>query len=469
MPTPEFVGRKQELEALDKEFARGRPSLVVVLGRRRVGKSTMLLEAIEERKAIYYQATKATMSVNLAFAKDAMAEALGADPLLSALTDWEGVLAYLERVARTEPGLVMVLDEFPYLCDVEPALPSIVQAFWDRVRITRTNVKLVLCGSKISFMEGILAEKNPLHGRQTLRLDIAPLSYRDAAYFFPGWSDEDCLRAYGVFGGMPYYLSLCDPSLSLAENVHDLVLAKGAPLAEEPDNLLQSELRDVARYASLLRAVADGCTDTSKITGRVKEFANASELAAYVSKLSELRLLRIVRSLDATEKDRDRRYYLDDPFLAFWYRFVLPNRSALAAGHGAEVWSRRIAPWLDDHMGDLFEWICRDHARLYAQELFPSPAQVVGQVWAADYDIDVAGRFLDGDALFGECKWWKDPVGENVLDHLVDCSSRTSYGKDAPGRSYVLYSRSGFTDVVLRRMGEDKKVRLLGPTELLGR
>ena len=463
-----FIGRKQELDALSAEFDRARASLVVVLGRRRVGKSTMLLQAIKGRRAAYYQATKATMSVNLGFAKDAIAEALGADPLLSALAGWEGVLAYLEQTARTKPGFILVLDEFPYLCEVEPALPSIVQAFWDRTRASGTNLKLVLCGSKISFMEGVLAERNPLHGRQTLRLDVAPLPYRDTALFFPSWTAEDCLRAFGTFGGVPYYLSLCDPSVPLADNVYDLVLATGAPLAEEPDTLLQAELRDVARYASLLRAVADGCTDTGKIIGRVREFANASEIAPYVSKLSELRLLRVVRSLDATEKERDRRYYLDDPFLAFWYRFVLPNRSALAAGHGRPVWEHRIAPWLDEHMGGLFEWICRDHARLYAQEAFPSPAQVIGQIWAAEYDIDVAGSLLDGTALFGECKWWKEPVGEAVLDHLVECAAQTSYGRDTPGRSHVVYSRSGFTAGLRDRAGRDRAVKLVGPRKLLG-
>ena len=465
-----FIGRDGEIAALREEFDRSRPSLVVVLGRRRVGKSTLLTKSGEGRTAVYYQATRATASSNIGFLKDAIAQVLGGDPLLDSLSDWSGILAYCESVATARfPGLVLMLDEFPYLCDADPALPSVFQKFWDRVRANNAPLNLVLCGSKISFMEGLLSEKSPLHGRQTLRLDVAPLPYRETARFFPGYADEECLMAYSVFGGIPYYLDLCDPALTPADNVNQLVLARGAALADEPETLLQAEFHQVSRYASVLRAVADGCTDSGTVVGRVREFSNAGELVPYVNKLSELRLLRIVRSLDAGERERDRRYYLDDPFLAFWYRFCLPNRSALASGHGRDVWKHRIEPGMSNHMGDLFEWICRDHARLYAQELFPSPAQVVGQVWAADYDIDVAGRFLDGDALFGECKWWKDPVGENVLDHLVDCASRTSYGKDAPGRSYVLYSRSGFTDGVSRRAGEGKAVRLLGPTELLGR
>ena len=267
---------------------------------------------------------------------------------------------------------------------------------------------------------------------------------------------------------MPYYLALCDPTEPLAANVQHLVLAKGAPSAEEPETLLQAELRDVSRHASLLQAVAGSCTTSGEVIGRVREFGSASELAPYVSKLSELRLLRIVRSLDAPGKDRDCRYTLDDPFLAFWYRFVLPSQSALGAGHGREVWSRKIAPRLDEYMGGLFEWICRDHARLYAQEVLPAPAQVVGQVWAADYNIDLAGLLLDGSALFGECQWWKEPVGGTVLDRVVERAGRTPYGRDAVGRHYLLYSRSGFTDGLRRRAEGDQALRLFDPTQVLG-
>lgn len=465
----EFIGREKELQAIMRELDRRRPSLVVVLGRRRVGKSTLLLEATSDRRTIYYQATRVAASMNLSLFKTEAARVIGADPVLDSITEWHGLLAYLEEAARSRvPGLVVVLDEFPYLCDVDSALPSVLQKSWDGVRSRNTPLNLVLCGSKISFMDELLAEKNPLHGRQTLKLDLGPLPYRDAGRFFPEWDEEERLYAYGIFGGIPYYLNLCDPFLPLADNLLELVLAKGAPLGDEPNTLLQAELRDVTRYATILRAVADGCTTSGEIIGRVREIPDASTLAPYVQKLSELRLLRIVRSLDATERERDRRYYLDDPFLAFWYRFCLPNTTALSAGHGEQVYRHAIAPMLDDYMGDLFEWICREHARLYLQEHLSAPAQVVGQIWAANYDIDVAGKLLDGTAVYGECKWWKEPVGENVLDALLDRSRQTAYGRDAPRREHLLYSRLGFTEGVQARAAADPSIHLFTPTELLG-
>lgn len=464
-----FFGREQELRVIGRELDRSRPSVLILRGRRRIGKSRLLLEAIRSRPAVYYQATRIAESMSLHLFKAEVERVLGTDRLLDSLNDWLGVLSYLEGIAtRQLPGLTIVLDEFPYLCDADPALPSILQKFCDEVRERGTALNLVLCGSKISFMEELLGEKNPLHGRQTLELDLGPLSFRDAARFFPDWSADEQLRAYGILGGVPYYLKLCEPEFTLRENIVDLVLTMGAPLSDEPNNLLQAELRDVTRYATILRSIAEGCTDSGAIIGRVRELRDSSALAPYVQKLAELRLIRIVRSLDATERERDRRYYLDDPFLAFWYRFYLPSLSPLATGHLDDVWRHAIEPYLDDHMGGMFEWICRDYARRFINEVLPTAAQEVGQIWAGDYDIDVAGRLLDGSAFAGECKWWSGPVGLNVLERLKETAARASYARHAEKRYLLLFSRSGFTPELKRAAKREPNLRLIGPAELLG-
>lgn len=468
-PSP-FVGRAGELQTLRAEFDRPRPSVVVVLGRRRVGKTRLLVEATRARPTLYYQATRVADSMSLGLFKREAERLVGADPVLASISDWLAALTYLEESARSGyPGLTIVLDEFPYLCDANPALPSIVQKFVDGLLERASPLNLVLCGSKVSFMEELLGEKNPLHGRQTLGLDLGPLPFRDAASFFPGWPLDQRLVAYAIFGGIPFYLSLCDPDATLQANVHGLVLATGAPLADEPNNLLQSELRDVTRYATILRAVAGGCTRSSDILGRVQELRDASALAPYVRKLEELRLIRIVRSLDASERERDRRYYLDDPFLAFWYRFYLPNASALGAGHALQVWEHAIQNHLDDYMGGLFEWICRDYVRLYGQEVLPAPAREVGQIWGRDIDIDVAGRILDGGSFSGECKWWRKPMGINVLDRLREAGAKTPFFEPGAGKSFdLLFGRSGWTPELESLGREDPAVRLIGPAELLG-
>ena len=462
-----FVGRSREMGALQAELDRPKPSLVVMYGRRRVGKSTLLQQALEGRRHVYFQATRVADADSQALLKAAIAQALGTDPLLDAVARWDGIFAYLRAAAAAGDSLVVALDEFPYLCDDNRALPSIVQKVWDEVTRAGIPLKLVLCGSHVAFMEDLLAERNPLHGRQTRDLEVEPLSFREAAQMLPGWTPEAALRAYGVFGGMPYYLSLLDPADDLAANVRRLVLEDGAPLRDEPMHLLQAELQSPARYASILRAVADGLTVRGEIVNRVMQNDEKSAgITPYIDRMERMRLLRRMYSLDvvAPEKSRNTRYFLNDPFLAFHFRFVLPNSSALQAGHAESVYRLAIEPFMDKYMGERFEEICRAWVSLYGQERLGVPARTVGKIWAADYDVDVAGELLDGRRIAGECKWWKKPAGLNVHAELASEAARNGYfaGSDPV---LLIFARSVTPEL---REHQSGKLHLLTLAELLG-
>jgi AAA+ ATPase superfamily predicted ATPase len=454
-----FIGRGPELEQLCRELDAPRASLMVVYGRRRIGKSALIRQATMGRPHVAYQAARLTPSLNLEAFKTEIARALGTDDLLAAIGDWLGVLLHLANKAETHPGLVIVLDEFPYLIDAEPALPSIIQKFWDAGAPQRGRLKLVLCGSLIVHMEDLLAERNPLYGRKTLAMELGPLPLRDAAKFFPDYAADERLMAYCIFGGVPFYLQLCDPHASLPENVLRLLLTSAGALVDEPTVLLQSELRDIHRYASILAAAADGCTKYGEILGRIGD-TDSRKIAPYIERLERMRLIRAVRSLDATPKSRDRRYFVADPLLVFWYRFVRPNLSSIEEGFGADIWRLQILPHLDDFMGRAFEVACREHARRHTQERLPAPAQEIGQIWAADYDIDIAGRLLDGAVIYGECKWRQRELGESVLATLAERAAHTAYGRGNDQRYFVLYARSGFTHELRARAKTDKRVVL---------
>lgn len=462
----------QALDALQRELGSNRPSLILVYGRRRVGKSTLLLKALESSRHIYYVAARLTDSINRHHFRDRIQDYVaGDDPVLRGLDDWDGLLAYVLKILPPDGRpLTVVLDEFPYLAESNPGLPSIIQRVWDALKLRAMPLKLVLCGSSVAFMEELLGEKSPLYGRQTLKLKLEPLPFRDAAQFFPNWSADDKLRAYAVFGGIPYHLSHCDPEESLASNIQSAILRDGAPLREEPEHLLQGELRNISRYASILDAIASGCTQVGEILGRVGEAKYAGELAPYLSRLEALQLIRRSASLDRRDAKRDRhsRYFLDDPFLAFWYRFVLPNRSVLAAGFAQEVYARVIAPRLDQYVGGIFERICRDFMRLHGPEIFGEPVREVGKIWASDFDIDVAGSTIGGVAFYGECKWWSGPTGRNVLDDLQRKAARTPFGADAVHRHFLVFSQGGFTSELTAIGSADGRIHLVDPDRLLG-
>ena len=454
-----FFGRRRELSLLKRELENSRPSLVIAYGRRRIGKTRLLREAAQVCPSIYFQATRVSEVLNLEQFKLAISALSGSSPILDGITSWEASFHYLAELAANEyPGLVVVIDEFPYVAQKDQALPSIIQRFWDSGAPGKGNLKLILCGSAIAQMQELLAERCPLYGRQTMSLELRQLPLQDAALFFPGYSAEEIVTAYAVFGGVPHYLALCDPAKSLRDNIVDLLLTETGPLFDEPDTVLQNELSDPTTYAGIIAAMSEGKCTSSEIADRLR--VGTKDITPYLANLRKLDLVHPERSLDADERARNFRYALDDRLMAFWHYFVRPNISAIQSGFGEAVYDQSISPAMPEFMGNVFEIVCREHAVLHCAETLGSPAQTVGHIWAhADFDIDVAGRLLDRTFFYGECKWGAGKVGTTVLSQLQARTERVDFGRRSVGKKFLLYSRNGFTKDVLDIARVDASVR----------
>ena len=467
-----FIGRTHELASLAKHFDAPKPALIIMYGRRRVGKSTLLVHALAKRPAVYFQATRLAESDNVALFKGEVARALPVDPEFAGLSRWDYVLEYLRRFARERaPGLTVVLDEFPYLCEANEALPSMLQRFWDETVREGIRFNLVLCGSRIAFMKATLAERNPLYGRQTAVYDIAPLHLRDAASFFPTWTAADIVRAYAVFGGTPYYLAQCDPDVPLAENIRALVLDDAAPLRDEPQYMLQAELQQVARYASILQAIASGATKRAEIANRVLPGEGVETIGPYLNKLIALRLIRQEAAFGdgVSTRSRNLRFFLADPFLAFYHRFVLPNLSMLERTGSRDIYRHAIAPVLDEYVSGPFEEMCREYIRWHARDTLGAIAHRVGRIWFQDGDIDVVARLLNNSLAVGECKWSRKHVGLNMLEQLKENVIFAMDGPPPKRTYFLLFSRSGFSPQLRTLAASDDAIRLLGPEQMVGR
>jgi len=460
-----FIGRKQEIELIKEDLEADRASLQVIYGRRRIGKTELILNALTNRRSIYFQAEAVTDRVNQQDFKNVIKKSIKPDhgALLDSIQGWENIFEILRRESRGEE-LTVVLDEFPYLCQNEPGLPSILQKIWDEIQRNEESLNLILCGSLVSFMESLLNEKNALYGRQSLQLKVEPLPVRDAVQFFEGWSATKQLYGYGVFGGVPYYPSLCDSDKSLKENLCSLVLKKGAVLYEEPLRLLDAELNNVNRYSSALRAIAAGQTRWGDILNRIAD-VESGQLGHYLGRLEELDLICRVQSLH--KKGKNKRYYLKDPFFRFWFRFIAPNMSALQGGAIKETYRDAIAPHLDDHMGWEFERIAQNWLKYYGTEIFGTAPKELGQIWTGDYDIDIAGRLLNGEEFYGECKWWSSSVGKNVLTDLEDKIVETAYSKETVRKHRLIFSKTGFTEELIKIQKSDPTLHLLEPEDLV--
>ena len=339
-----FLARTRELAFLDELYQSGRPEFFVLHGRRRVGKTELLQQFCQGRRAVYFLAAQVREKDNLRGLRDTLAESLG-DPGIASIEfpDWSAALRFAAERARHE-RLVLVLDEFPYLCEATKGLTSILQRFWDTVG-KKSNLMLVLCGSQVSFMEReVLAERSPLFGRRTAQQRLEPLTPPEAIEFFPRWNVDDRILAYAILGGMPAYLRRFDDALTLEENVLRECLRPEGYLYDEVNFLLRSEMQNPATYASLLAAVARG----KEKVGDIADEAGVDSPTAnkYLTTLREMGF--VGREVPVTDTDplRSRRgtYHVADRFLAFHFRHIQPHAALIQSGRGAKVWTDSVKP-----------------------------------------------------------------------------------------------------------------------------
>lgn len=413
-----LIDRHEELDFLNRLWKSNRSELLVLYGRKRVGKSALLREFCRDKRHIYFLAFEAAEELNLTQFREAAGVSLH-DPFLEAVTfpNWLAALKYTARASQAG-RLLVVIDEFPYLCKSNRVIPSVLQQFWD-TEGCRADLMFVLCGSHISFMENeVLGEKSPLFGLRTAQRKIEPLPYYDAAEFFPNYSAREKLKAYGMLGGVPAYLEKFDPDQSLKDNLVQQILSPGGYLRDEVTFLLRMELTEITTYASIIRAIASGATRFTQIVSR--SGVPATSLGKYVSSLMALGLVeRHVSMFEyAPEKRHRGRYYIADKYMNFWFRFVQQNLS-LIEGEGPHVaYELRIEPYIDEYMGGIFEDVCRDFVKYRWHSVYGEHVVRVGEYWGVRFDVDIVAQLDDGRYLIGECKWWNRPVGLNVLRDL---------------------------------------------------
>ena len=460
-----FVDRKREIEGLNRLWKTKKANLFILYGRRRVGKTELLKQFCKGNPHLFFLAAQVKETDNLRELKAQLQMQIN-DPLLKNMefNNWDTVLNYLAGVAKTS-SFIVVLDEFQYLCEENKALPSLIQRFWD-ITGKDSRLFLVLCGSHVSFMEKkVLAEKSPLYGRRTGQLNLQSLPYFESAHFFKGYSTREKLLAYGIVGGMPAYLSRFKSSISVKDNILNEMLDVQGSLYDEVNFLLRTELSTPGAYASILKSIAGGCTRLGEIADRIG--MDPTSVNKYLHTLRELRLVKreVLFTEKSPEKSKKGLYYIADPFVKFWYRFVMPYRSLIQTGQGKLVYERFIKPYLATYMGMQFEEVCREFCLWKGDKIFKSPVKRIGREWSGNFDVDIVAEFIDGGYLLGECKWWKGPVGENVLNDLL---KNIEYLPTKYRKSLVLaiFSCSGFTEG-LRKKAKRENIKLLSAKEMI--
>ena len=458
-----FIGREKELRTLNDNYARN-SSFVVIYGRRRVGKTTLITEFIKNKPALYFLATEEVESQNLRRFTDSLADFTGQTHLKSAVyTDW---LVLLRLFADHNPNekKILIIDEFQYLVQTNAAFPSILQKAWDEL-LQNHNIMIILCGSYIRMMTThTLSRSSPLYGRRTAQILLKPLRFTELAGHYTTKTFTELVELYALTSGVPKYLEFFDNNDGTFENIRKHILNTNGFLYEEPIYLLEKEVKEPISYLSIMKAIALGNHKLSQIAGVLELKANV--LSPYLATLIDLGLVE--RRIPATEKhpEKSRRglYIIKDTFIRFWFLFVYPNKGELERDRIEPTLEKIQKEFIQQYLGFIYEDICKElFLKLCDEKKIDISPQTIGSYWNpnSSIEIDVIGINHDTKQLFaGECKYYtgKKQINSGIYQELRN-KCRNPDLKDYH-ITYGLFTPTGF-DHALVKIAENQQDLIL--------
>lgn len=448
-----FINRQEELAFLEKEYKRDGSSLVILYGRRRVGKTALTNKFIENKKAIYFLTTEENETQNRIAFKNVIAEQMGNELLMNANIDsWDMIFkVWIDDDVAFDGKKLMIIDEFQYLGKANRAFPSVFQRIWDTI-LKDKNVMVILCGSLISMMESqTLAYSSPLYGRRTGQIKLKQISFRHYHEFFPEKSAKELIEYYAITGGVPKYIELFYESADVYSAIENNVLSKSSFLYDEPNFLLQREVSEIGSYFSIIKTIASGNQKLSKIATALE--LKQTGLTKYLKTLINLDILEreVPVTEDNPENSKKGLYKIKDNFMLFWFRFVFPNLSYIESGHAELAMKKIRANLVDAHIAYVYEDVCIEKMwELNASDTWNFHFDKVGRWWNSNTEIDIVALDKESDnIIFGECKYWTNKVGVDVLRHLELKAEQVEWKMGMRKNHFILFSINGYTDELM--------------------
>lgn len=459
-----FIGRKAELNALNKLYDSGKFEFAVIYGRRRVGKTALINEFTKDKGTIFFTGIETNARQNLDNLSRCIMEYNTGIAVNTSFPDFQAALEYVFELSKTR-RVVFVIDEYPYVARASKSLASTLQLLIDKNKDS-SKLLLILCGSSMSYMEDhVLAYKAPLYGRRTAQFKIKPFDFFEVCRYFTKLTGVDKALAYGIVGGTPQYLKMLDDNFSIEENIKNTYLNPSSAIFEEPNNLLKQEVREPAIYNAVITAVATGSSKMNEISNKIG--LDTSVCASYIKNLIMLGIVK-KESPYGEQSSRKTIYSIEDNMFRFWYRFVPENISVISRG-AMELAYKRIAPEISSYMGGVFEEICKQYLwKLLLEGKCAVNFSDIGRWWGTNpktrlqEEIDIMGTDKDS-ALFGECKWTNEKVDLGVLETLVGRSTLFNYRKT----HFYLFAKTGFTKGCIDRAAEMGNVTLVTCKDML--
>jgi hypothetical protein len=479
-----FVGRETELNFLRNKYDENKGQLIVLYGRRRIGKTETLRKFCEGKPHVFFSCRECTDKLQLKnFSEQLFKEDIPAKQYISEFDDWEKAFRAILDLPYGDNKKLVVIDEFPYMCKENSSIPSILQNLWDEV-LKDENVMIILCGSSMSFIEKeLLAEKNALYGRATGIYKMREMGFYDAVKFFPDYTDEEKVIVYSILGGIPHYLKQFNSNLSLEENIKQNILTKGCVLYSEVEFLLRQELRETQIYNSIVQAIALGSTKLNDISQK-SLVDNNPKTSTYLKNLIELGIIEKEFSVGTSTKEQANKnrgmYRIADNFFRFWYAFAFTNLSALETDDVDGVYQYSIKPNLNKFASFTFEDVCREFIiELQKNNLLPfryiamgrwfgkTTIRVKNNLEIAQTEIDIlAIAPQDKKYLVGECKYKES---EFTYSDYLDVTAKLDEKKEKSDFYYALFSKSGFDEKIVEETKTNKTILLFGLKDVVNR
>lgn len=456
-----FVDRQEELTFLNQLLNRQKPGpaqLILMYGRRRVGK-TALLAHWARHSGLPYTYWVADKEPPAAQRRSLFARLM--DMPEEQVTSFDGWPAFwrwfVQYLNNSDDKRILILDEVQYASEADAAMLSALQHSWDQ-HLKHTNLIMVLCGSQVKTMETIMHRQSPLFGRFTGQWLLQPLPFLALKEFFPNWSAAERVALYAIVGGIPAYLEWLDPEQNLSNNIRDIILSPGSMFMAEPTLLLYDELRELRSYLAILRAISQGHHTLSAISDAT--LIGRTNLTSFLARLQELRFverrLPVTLTTAQQRKSKRGRYHLSDPYFRFYFRFLVPHQKSLL---GPQQTLKHIENELRAFVGLAFEQLAQQWvARQASTGQLPFIPEAVGTHWSRRVQVDVvAVNWSSRNILLGECKWGADNISRQVVRELVEQKApqvRRELPQEGAGWNihYALFSRTGFTEAATAEM-----------------
>lgn len=455
-----FIGREEQLKRLDRVINTDELTFSLIYGRRRVGKSELVKQAVKRNnvKSFYYECKQVSEAGNAAGLGEIVSEIMGLPKL--GFSDIEAVLKYIFELSVKEK-IILVLDEYPYLRENIKGMDSILQSLVDKYKDT-SKLTLIILGSYVEVMRSLLEHSNPLYGRVDLTIDLKQMDYYESAYFYPNFSVEDKVRIYSVFGGIPYYNRLIDDSKSVKDNIIELIASSGARLENEVSMYLNAEISKITNANEVFEALSRGYTRYSDILSQ-SHVSSGPTLVDVLDKLMRMEVVVKTSPINDGNNKKKAGYYISDNLSLFYYRYIFKYSSQMKIMDSEVFYKKYIEKDFEEHyVPHIFETICSQY--LIRMNRLGNIEPVFEKIGKYYYDNPVEhtnGEFDvvtedENGYVFYEVKFKKTPVTDEIIEkeiNQVEATGLNCY-------KYVFISRSGFS------CQQREKIKLIELNEL---